>query len=855
MLSSIKRLLFGTLRRQLIIGVALSNALIMALFVWQATNLQKQMLLERQTENAVALAQSIATSSAGWLEARDFQGLQEIIQTQKRYPELMYAMIVDMQGHIVAHSDRARLDQYIHGLPKDVKPPREFYILQHNASLVDVVSPIILAKYQIGWVRVGLSGQKMNLRLREIINGGVLYALASILIGSICVGIMGWHLTRRLSLIRKTSDAIQSGDYGRRVRLKGTDEAAALALAFDAMLDTLAARDKALRLATERLQAATRAGIVGIWEWDIAKRELIWDEVMCRLYGIEAQAFDRNAEAWLNLLHPEDKELARHDIRAALASHREYNSEFRVVWPDGSIHHLKSAAQTVLDDDGKPLRMVGVNYDLTERKLAEQELMHHRQHLQQLVNDRTKQLVQARDAAETANRAKSKFLANMSHELRTPLNAILGFAQLMVRDERLPADARQNLETINRAGRHLLSLINEVLEISRIEAGRTTVQNAPFDLNDTLIGVEEMIQLRAENKGLTFSVEHMGSLPRYVVGDDHHLRQVLLNLLGNAVKFTERGGIYLRITPEADILHFEVIDSGPGIAAEDLPRIFTAFYQANTEMTKGEGSGLGLTISHEFVRLMGGELRVESEVGRGSIFRFSLPLPESPPPIVAEKQTAQVLHLEPGQANVKILVAEDNPDNQQLIVCLLTGAGFEPRIAENGQRAVELFETWNPDFIWMDMRMPIMDGYQATRHIRALPGGDKVKIVALTASAFREDREEILKAGCDEVLAKPLDENKMFSLMGKLLGLRYRYADKTAQDTGESAPPLSDLPEALRIKLKEAAELLDIEGVQAVVNNIRADYPAHTRIISEWLSNFRFDKIIELCHCSEEPDP
>ncbi|QPK61745.1 PAS domain-containing protein [Methylomonas sp. LL1] len=859
MFKRLRNLLFGSLRRQLIIGVALTITAVMALFMWGAIERQRALLLERQSEYAVALAQSVATSSAGWLQARDFYGLQEIIYAQRRYPELVYAMILDLRGRIVAHSDPARLNQFVLDLPKIDAGGISYtpYIVSRGKDLVDALSPVVLSNHQIGWVRVGLGQQTLNARLAGITRDGLVFAAAAILIGSVLVGIMGWRLTRRLYVIRQASDAIQAGDSRRRARLDGVDEAAGLARAFDDMLDTLAARDQALRLATERLQVATRAGIIGIWDWDVVKRELIWDDVMCRLYGIRHDQFAGTYDAWLSRLHAEDRSRVDQNIQEALRGEREYGLEFRVVWPDGSIRYLKAASQTIRDQSGQPLRMVGINYDLTERKQAEAELEQHRHHLEQLVRERTEQLERARDTAESANRAKSVFLSNMSHELRTPLNAILGFAQLMERDQRLPADVHHNLETINRAGRHLLALINDVLDISRIEAGRTTVQNAEFDLNDTLTGIEEMIRLRAEHKGLSFSVEHSGQLPRYVYGDANHLRQVLINLLGNAVKYTEQGRISLRLTPGADSIRFEVSDSGPGIATNDLERIFQPFYQTESGVAKGEGTGLGLTISREYVRLMGGELHVQSELQHGSVFSFSLPLPEADVPLVESRQR-RVLGLEPGHPAVRILVAEDNPDNQELIASLLASTGFEVRLAGNGRRAIEIFQDWQPHFIWMDMRMPVLDGYQATQAIRALPGGNEVKIVALTASAFHEDRAAILAVGCDDMLAKPIDETRLYLLMGDLLGLRYRYADQAVSASAPSKPgnaspaDLTTLPEPLRAELQAAAELLDTDAVRTIVDGMLADYPQLARLIGEWMSDYRFEKIIELCRRPEE---
>lgn len=474
--------------------------------------------------------------------------------------------------------------------------------------------------------------------------------------------------------------------------------------------------------------------------------------------------------------------------------------------------------------------------------------------------DTERQLSAARDAAEAANRAKSVFLANMSHELRTPLNAILGFSQLMEHDQRLPSDVNHNLQTINRAGRHLLALINDVLEISRIEAGRTSIQNAPFDLIQTVATIEEMIRPRAEQKGLAFSIERSGGIPHYVDGDANHLRQVLINLLGNAVKYTDRGCVGLKISACDDRVSFDISDTGIGIAADEQEHVFQPFYQTESGIAKGEGTGLGLAISREFVRLMGGELMLESGLGRGSVFRFSLPLPEVAVPLVDTRQR-RVLGLMPGQDAVRILVAEDNADNQELIACILKAAGFQVRVAENGQRAVELFQAWCPHLIWMDMRMPVMDGYRATQQIRALPGGGEVKIVALTASAFQENRQAILEAGCDDMLAKPIDENRLYLLMADLLGLRYCYADDGVPGAATdlvlpAEQSLSGgLPASLRARLVAAAELLDVDAVLEIVDDMLADYPDTAHIIGEWVGEYRFDKLIEFCQPAADEKP
>ena len=441
-------------------------------------------------------------------------------------------------------------------------------------------------------------------------------------------------------------------------------------------------------------------------------------------------------------------------------------------------------------------------------------------------------LAAARVVAESANRAKSLFLSNMSHELRTPLNAILGFAQIMERDPALSETHRRGLATINRSGRHLLSLINDVLEIARIEAGRTTVQNEAFNLDATLAPVEEMIRIRAKAKGLALTVERHGELPSHVMGDAHHLQQVLINLLGNAVKYTEAGSIALRLTAIDDTVRFEVADTGPGIAQDDQEKIFQAFYQTQLGIAKGEGTGLGLTISREYVRLLGGALTVQSEPAKGSVFRFTLPLPAAEAP-QASIQRPRVMGVEAGQPEYRILIVEDEPESREVLKLLLEGAGFRVRQAEDGRRAVELFQSWQPHLIWMDMKMPEMDGYQATRAIRALPGGDAVKIAALTASAFQEDRSRILAAGCDEMATKPFEEDELFAVMGRLLGVRYRHAE------AEQPPTLTIAAAEVRILLVDDdpdARFLAREtlGESSFILREAASGPEALRVFEQW---------------------
>ena len=473
-----------------------------------------------------------------------------------------------------------------------------------------------------------------------------------------------------------------------------------------------------------------------------------------------------------------------------------------------------------------------------------------RKELKRQVSERTSELAASLLKAESANKAKSVFLANMSHELRTPLNAVLGFSQLLQRESGLSEEGRKSLATINRSGQHLLALINDVLEISRIEAGRSDVQIRAFDLQDALSSVEEMIRGRAEGKDLLFQADYAASLPRYVKGDESHLKQVLINLLGNAVKYTKQGRVMLRVSRRnlgrSEAICFEVSDTGPGISIEDQTRIFQPFYQTAAGIAQAEGTGLGLAISREYTRQMNGSLSVDSQLGQGSVFTLTLPLAEAEASAI-KTATGHVIGLEGEQQEVRVLVVDDKADNRELVRQLLVAAGIDVRTANDGQQAVDAFKDWQPRLIWMDMRMPVMDGYESTRQIRALPGGDVVKIIALTASAFEEDRAAILAAGCDDMVRKPLEEDRLFAVMGELLGLRYRYAEAVTPAQAATELDLSVLPAEMLQKLKAAAEALDVDEIKTLVAQIGTAHPALAAALETLVQGYRFDRIAELC--------
>ena len=474
------------------------------------------------------------------------------------------------------------------------------------------------------------------------------------------------------------------------------------------------------------------------------------------------------------------------------------------------------------------------------------------------------ELQQARRAAEAASQAKSAFLANMSHELRTPLNAILGFTQLTANDTNLTAEQQENLRIINRSGEHLLTLINDVLEMSKIEAGRVSLNEQVFALHDLLDDLEEMFSLRAEDKGLTLSVRRARGLPRYVVTDEDRLRQVLSNLLSNAVKFTQAGSVTLRVNvvgkgqrpadskpkgpyPRATI-HFAVEDTGPGIAPEDLALIFEPFVQATSGRQSHEGAGLGLSISRQFVRLMGGEITASSKVGQGSVFQFDVQVGLADVAALQAIQPArQVVGLAPDQPLYRLLVAEDRETNRRLLVKLLAPLGLAVREAVNGQEAMAIWEQWKPHLIWMDMRMPVMDGYEATRRIKATPQGQATIIIALSASAFEEDRERMLAGGCDDVVRKPFRQAEIYEMLARHLGVRFVYAEEEAQSTiAQPLPPaaLAALPAGWLADLQQATVKADWNLMMTLIGRLRAQNAALADALADLARDFEYKKIL-----------
>jgi PAS domain S-box-containing protein len=603
-----------------------------------------------------------------------------------------------------------------------------------------------------------------------------------LLVAGIVALLFGRALIAPIRQLITATERIAGGDLNQRAPLVGCDEFQQLAVSFNTMTEQVQfhyadlerqveQRTADIRLAMEQLNDAQHIAQIGSWELDLSDDILIWSDETYQLFEIDKDRFGATYEAFLNAIHPDDRDAVNAAYSRSLQTQEPYEITHRLLMPDGRVKYVTERCASYFDTDGKPIRSVGTVQDVTELKLTELALKQLNEELEQRVQQRTELLLQAKEEADRANNAKSEFLSRMSHELRTPMNAIMGFAQLLESDEETPltSDQTDNVREILHGGKHLLELINEVLDLARIETGRIELSLEPVEV-PSLIG-ECMALLQPLTFGRQVELKQDMDGVSTVQADRLRLRQILLNLLSNAVKYNrEKGSVWItcQLVSEGRV-RIAVRDSGRGIAADALPRLFKPFERIESAYDGIEGAGIGLALSKRLVEAMDGSIGVESVAGEGSTFWVELPAAEAKVYLPSASNAAETMQNTYAAAHT-VLYIEDNPANLRLVQKIISTHThlllLDARTAEQG---LDIVKAHHPDLILLDINLPGMNGFEALRHLRDDPATCDIPVIALSANAMERDIKKGLAAGFTDYLTKPLDIPKLLTLLDTLL--------------------------------------------------------------------------------------
>lgn len=824
---SIKNKLILLVLSVLILVVIITFTLVIT---WGVTDYRKD--LENNTR---LYAKVIGEYCISPLAFSDHEGAREMLLKIKSLPGISAAMLFNEEDSLIATHATQETNIQVSMDPDSARSGfQENYLM--------IVEPIRYQKIHYGTIILIASTDILKTQIRKYVILLIVIMLGLVLLSYILANwLQGFISKPVLKLTEFTNRISNEGDYTLRIQKEGNDEIGQLFDRFNEMLEQISLREQAslkaekeIRISNEKLSLILDNSPLGFLHYDETGLITACNKGFEELFHLTKQEL-----VGMNLnetIHdPEMLETFKKAIRGS----RSVYSGFYTSSISGVSIYMRAIFSPLFSEGNQIIGGIGIMEDISEQK-------------------RIEKLQVEKEAAIFANKAKSIFLANMSHEIRTPMNAILGFSQLMEKDSTLTPDQRENISIINSSGEHLLGLINNVLEMSKIEAGRIQLNCTTFHIRALLEESGNLFRPKAEEKKLYLLVEIADNMPEYIQSDEGKIRQILINLLSNAVKFTHEGGIILRariVSQQTDpmLLYIEVEDTGEGIAEDEMGRVFANFEQTSSGKQSHAGTGLGLAICKEYIHMMKGDITVESEPQKGSLFRFFIGICEgSGDRRVLREQKELVIGIEPGQEEIRILVADDKEANRKLLVKLLAGVGFTVESASNGLEAIELYKTWRPDLILMDMIMPVLDGFEAIRRIRLLPEGKKVIIFAVTASVFEEDKQNILESGADEFIKKPFKEHEIFEKIAARLEVKFLFQSPiSGKEKPETLQPVTlkmveEIPGKLRAEIREAIINGDIELMEEKISGLRAHDPEMAVSLLSLVKKFNFDRLYQL---------
>lgn len=755
----------------------------------------------KQTSETLNIAVTPHTDTGDWETLGDY--FEELI-TSTEYG-IVYIALLDGQGQKLIGTKSTPLSW----VDADQQSPEQL-----NDGVIHVKHPILLTEGRIGTLRYGFTSSVIKQANLWVIkeNLGLIAIILLVLLGA--MSLVSVRLYRRINHLISATSAFASGSDAARAPEQGKDELAQLGRSFNLMADVIRERSNALRDSRDELEHAQAVAHIGSWKHLPDSETYHLSAEAAKVMGLSPSEQMLTVERLMHLVNSEDREELLSELMAPTAG--EPNDVTFRINVNGEERNLFVQAVSRFDDAGRVILTMGTVQDITERRRLDEELEGHRHHLERLVEDRTRELDHANERlreavvkAMEANRARGTFLANMSHEIRTPLNAILGMSYISLKAETDPKQ-RHYIEKIHRSAENLLGVINDILDFSKIESGKLEMESTRFRLEDVLDYVDNIVGLKCAEKGIRLSREIAPDVPMGLIGDPLRLGQVILNLANNAVKFTpENGAVSIGVEVQekgagtAVVLHFWMRDSGIGMSEEQQAKLFEAFTQADSTTTrKYGGTGLGLAISKNLVDLWGGRIWAESALERGSTFHFSVSLERQvgdiSPRRTIPSQSLDDVVVSARLRGAKVLLVEDNPINQELARELLRDNGIYVRTAGNGQEALEILDTEAFDGVLMDCQMPVMDGYQATRHLRQQARYRDLPIIAMTANVMKGDKEEALAAGMSDHIGKPINVHQMFETMAKWIKASAHVPDKPGKAPVATRNPSDAQDEWLR---------------------------------------------------------